>query len=263
MNNSEPLRILIVDDERINIEIIIEAFSDCGFHLMSAVNGEEALIKAREGQPNLILLDIMMPNLDGFGVCAILKSQIATQNIPVIFLTALTTTEQKLRGFQLGGVDYITKPFDPRELLARVNLHIDQHRLQKDLQQRLKAYERAEPSPTSANFLSTEQDPPLHKVRNYLLENLASSLNLDQLARIAATNRTTLNQEFQKHYSMSVFDWLREQRLLKAALLLRTSNESVLDIARNVGYTSHAGFTTSFHQRFGVSPRDYRSSFVV
>ena len=80
------------------------------------------------------------------------------------------------------------------------------------------------------------------------------------MARIAATNRTTLNHDFQRLYGMSVFDWLREQRLRRAALLLKASERTVLEIALGVGYTSHAGFTAAFRLRFGVSPREYRAS---
>ena len=107
MDKTEPGRILIVDDEILNIEIIHETLVDYGFYLMTAQNGVDALIIAREGQPDLILLDIMMPGMDGFAVCAQLKSEPATRNIPIIFLSALIETEQKLRAFKLGGVDYI------------------------------------------------------------------------------------------------------------------------------------------------------------
>jgi CheY-like chemotaxis protein len=263
MNASEPQRILIVDDEIINLFAIVEALGGYGFDLVTAQNGDEALISARERRPDLILLDILMPGMDGFEACAQLKSDSETRDIPIIFLTGITETEQKLRAFQLGGVDYITKPFESREVLARVILHLDQHSLYLRLQQRLEAYEQAGLALPDDTALPADRAGSLAKVSNYLRENLAATPNLDELARIAATNRTTLNQDFQRLYCMSVFDWLREQRLLRAALLLRTTDRSVLDIANSVGYASHAGFTAAFRQRFGVSPKECRSTDVA
>ena len=260
MSESAPQRILIVEDEAINLLIILDALGDYGFDLITAQNGEQALLRAREALPDLILLDILLPGLDGFGVCAQLKSAATTRNIPIIFLTALTDTEQKLRAFRLGGVDYITKPFASGEVLARVILHLDQHRLYRRLQQRLEAYERAGTEVHEQAGLPAERASSLVKVSNYLRDNLATTPNLDELARIAATNRTTLNHDFQRLYGMSVFDWLREQRLRRAALLLKASERTVLEIALGVGYTSHAGFTAAFRLRFGVSPREYRAS---
>jgi len=263
MSESEPQRILIVEDEPINLLIILETLGDYGFDLATAQNGEEALRKVREECPDLILLDVVMPGQDGFAVCARLKSDPATRDIPIIFLTGLTDTEQKLKAFQLGGVDYITKPFASREVLARVVLHLDQHRLYQRLQQRLEAYERAGLAVPDNTQPAAEHARSLAKVSQYLRENLASTPNLDELARIAATNRTSLNQDFQRLYCMSVFDWLREQRLLRAAVLLKTTERTILDIAQSVGYTSHAGFTAAFGQRFDVSPREYRASHAA
>ena len=97
---------------------------------MTALNGADGLLSAQYGQPDLILLDIKMPGQDGFSVCRQLKSNTCTQSIPVIFFTALNVLEDKLSAFQLGAVDYITKPFDVREVMARVLLHCDQYKIQ-------------------------------------------------------------------------------------------------------------------------------------
>jgi len=261
MTSSSPAqRILVVEDEFINLKLIVETLDQYGFDLLTAQNGEEALFHATQYHPDLILLDIRMPGMDGLEVCKQLKSDPSTSNIPIIFLTALNDTQRKLQAFRLGGVDYITKPYDPQEVLARVILHLDQHRLQQRLLQRLEAYERLGLGALSESTVSTaEHAKGMVKLANYLRENLANNPSLDDLAQIASTNRTTLNQDFQRLYGLTVFDWLREQRLLKAAWLLRSSEKSVLEIAQGVGYASHAGFTTAFRLRFGLSPREYRT----
>lgn len=163
----------------------------------------------------------------------LLKSDPVTRAIPVVFLTGLADTQQKLRAFQTGGVDYITKPFDAREVLARVVLHLDQHRLRRHLQQRLEAYEQAagpsvEPSPAKRSL-------GLQRVAEYMLEHLTVDPSLDELARLAYSNRTSLNRDFQSTYGKTPFDWLREQRLLCAAELLRGTNLSVAAVAERVG----------------------------
>lgn len=259
MRENQTQCILIVEDEPINQSLIIEALSDYGFNLLTAENGEDGIKLARSNKPDLILLDIRMPGIDGFEVCSRLKSDETTLSIPIIFLTALTDTDKKLRAFQLGGVDYITKPYASEEVRARVLLQLDQHRLLQRLQQRLEAYEAVD-TPDTSLADQTEQAKSLTIVSKYLQENLGNTPNLDDLAKIGATNRTSLNQDFQKMYGMTVFDWLREQRLMKAAQLLRTTELSVYEVANRVGYASHAGFTAAFRQRFDISPREYRTS---
>jgi sigma-B regulation protein RsbU (phosphoserine phosphatase) len=102
--------------------------------MLIAKNGERALSIAVEDHPDLILLDIMMPGIDGFEVCRRLKSDPSTEDIPVIFLSALGDTEDKVRGLQLGAVDYVSKPFQPDEIKARVNTHLTIHRLRREVQ---------------------------------------------------------------------------------------------------------------------------------
>lgn len=116
--------ILIVDDAEPNIDILLDALGDM-YDISVAMDGFTALETARHIKPDLILLDIMMPSMDGYEVCRRLKADPLTREIPVIFLTALTEVENKARGFELGGVDYITKPFEIMEVKARVRTHLD------------------------------------------------------------------------------------------------------------------------------------------
>jgi len=115
--------ILIVDDTPQNIDILVEALHD-SYTLLVAINGQDALDVCDKNIPDLILLDIMMPEMDGFEVCTILKGKAETLHIPIIFLTAATEIDKKTKGFDLGAVDYITKPFDIREVKARIETHL-------------------------------------------------------------------------------------------------------------------------------------------
>jgi sigma-B regulation protein RsbU (phosphoserine phosphatase) len=128
--------ILLVDDNPTNLQVLFQTLDGVGCKLLIAKNGEMALSIAGKARPDLILLDIMMPDIDGYEVCRQLKSVPATADIPVIFLSALGDTEDKVKGLQLGAVDYITKPFQPDEVIARVNTHLTIHRLKREVESR-------------------------------------------------------------------------------------------------------------------------------
>ena len=126
--------ILMVDDEPTNLQVLYQTLEGVGCKLLIAKDGETAMAIAGKAQPDLILLDIMMPGIDGFEVCRRLKSDSATRGIPVIFLTGVVETEKKVEGFRLGAVDYITKPFQADEVMARVTTHLTIHRLRREVE---------------------------------------------------------------------------------------------------------------------------------
>lgn len=129
--------ILVVDDTPANLAVTSEVLTDAGFEVAIAKDGERAIKQAERNLPNLILLDIMMPGIDGFETCRRLKASPITQEIPIIFMTALSDTTDKVMGFNLGGVDYITKPFQEAELLARVKTHLKLRHLTQNLEQQV------------------------------------------------------------------------------------------------------------------------------
>jgi DNA-binding response OmpR family regulator/anti-anti-sigma regulatory factor len=116
--------VLVVDDDPVNLKVLSQALAGQSFSIAVATDGEMALEQVRHELPDLILLDAVMPGMDGFEVCRRLKADPATQEIPVIFMTALAEITNRIRGFNLGAVDYVTKPFEREELLARVNTHL-------------------------------------------------------------------------------------------------------------------------------------------
>jgi DNA-binding response OmpR family regulator len=127
-NASKPL-ILIVDDDPRNVQVLAVMLA-ADYEIIVAADGEKALAAVAETAPDLILLDIMMPGMDGIAVCRKLKSNRATAVIPVIFLTALAQSDNIVRGFEAGAVDYVTKPFRKEELLARIKTHVQLRQLQ-------------------------------------------------------------------------------------------------------------------------------------
>ncbi len=128
-------RVLVVDDTTANLEVLSEMLVEAGYLVATAIDGERALKRVQTHPPDLILLDVQMPGINGFETCQQLKSNPVTASIPVIFMTALADTESKVAGFGLGAVDYITKPFQAQELLARVHTHLQLHHMTKHLEQ--------------------------------------------------------------------------------------------------------------------------------
>ncbi|MFN6513775.1 MAG: sensor histidine kinase [Nostoc sp. CreGUA01] len=151
--------ILIVDDNPTNLSLLCEALNSEGFRFRVAVDGESAIAQVERNQPELILLDVQMPGIDGFETCRRLKANSVTQNIPIIFTTALADTESKTKGFALGAVDYIPKPFAQEEVIARVRVHLQLKQLTESLEQqvsdRTKALQQAQVKLVQQEKLST------------------------------------------------------------------------------------------------------------
>lgn len=126
-------KILVVDDTPASLKLLTDIMKAEGYEVRSAITGELALNAAMSNPPDLILLDIRMPEIDGFEVCRRLKATPLTQDVPVIFVSAASETDEKVQGFQLGAVDYVTKPYQRDELLSRVRAHLELHQLRHHL----------------------------------------------------------------------------------------------------------------------------------
>lgn len=126
--------ILIVDDNPTNLDLLFDLLATEGFQVQISLDGISAIQKIQESPPDLVLLDIMMSGLDGFETCRRLKANRKTKKVPILFMTALNETEEKIKGFELGAVDYITKPFQYEEVVARINTHFTLCRLQQQLE---------------------------------------------------------------------------------------------------------------------------------
>jgi len=162
MNAEKQTTILIVEDNPLTLRVLIEHLKKSGLKTPVARSGEEALRQIGIAKPDLILLDIMLPGIDGFETCRRLKSSEATKDIPVIFMTALSETADKVKGFEVGGVDYITKPIDFKEVTARVNTRLTIQRLQRRLKTKnslISLGEREKNDQKKATILIIEDNP--------------------------------------------------------------------------------------------------------
>ena len=175
----ESATVLIVDDQPLNIDLLEQELAAAGYRTVAERGGEAALARATSALPDLILLDVMMPGIDGYETCRRLKANEATRSIPVIFLTALKETFEKVRAFELGAVDYVTKPFESEELLARVGTHVA-------LRREIEAHRRSKATIQVLVEQMRDDGDPL------VGDSSALARVREQIAQVAATDSTVL-----------------------------------------------------------------------
>lgn len=242
--------ILLIDDSLSDLRSLMDLLISSKLRVCVAFDGQKGYEQAMLLKPELILLDVNMPNMDGFSVCRLLKANPSTQPIPVIFLTASTELAERLEGFACGGVDYISKPFAAEEVLARIGVHRQLARQQA----------AATPSHTVPEKITYNRDEILVIAsQKILLAHLAHPPTLEDLARRVGTNRRTLNDAFQQVCGMPVFTWLREERLSKGHRLLMETHTPISMISEYLGFSTPANFSKAFRDRYQCSPRTLRS----
>ena len=197
-SSAENGTLLIVDDMPDNVAVLFDHLSQSGFKVLVAESGESALPQARYAQPDLLLLDVMMPGIDGFEVCRRLKRHPETRDIPIIFMTALTETDDKVRAFTAGAVDYITKPFQHEEVLARVTTHLTLRRLQAELEAanahlEARVAERTAALSEALREVEALRDR-LHAENRYLQEEIKQAQGANGIVGESAVLQTALRQ---------------------------------------------------------------------
>ena len=238
--------LLLIDDSITELRVLIDMLAVRKWRTVVCFDGMDGYRKAVLKQPDLILLDVRMTGMDGFGTCRRLKADPRTQQIPVIFLTSADDKEDRLTGLSLGAVDYIIKPYvSEEEVLARLGIHLE-------LSRRLGEAPRVSANQTDGHSSLVAAATSL------LLENLTAPPSPERLATQLGTNEKRLNEAFHEAFALPVFAWLREQRLHLARQLLSQTDTPVADIAAHCGYASPANFATAFKDRFECTPRDFR-----
>lgn len=248
--------VLVIDDSPDELSLLTEYLRAARLRLIVAFDGNEGYQKAAALQPDLILLDVRMPRSDGFATCRLLKADPRTARIPVIFLSGANELEVRLQGLGLGAVDYISKPFAPEEVIARVAIHLDLHRRLREAE----AIAGTVPAPSGGDTDPPQMNSAVVAAMDILQRDLAKPPSLQELAHQVGTNEKRLTELFRAATGLPVFTWLREERVLLACHLLAESELDVQQIADQVGYGSASNFTTMFRERMGVTPRDYRQA---
>ncbi|HSD37722.1 MAG TPA: response regulator [Rhodocyclaceae bacterium] len=227
--------VLIVDDVPDNLSVLHDALDESGFTVLVAINGESALQRARQSLPDVILLDAMMPGMDGFEVSRRLKADFATQHIPIIFMTGLTETEHVVAAFNAGGSDYVTKPIRTGEVIARIHTHLQSARQMKQARSALDAFGQATLSVRPATGRITWQTPLARKL---LGEYFANAEDVTPAAIIDWLAATTARLKADPSQTPSQLTITQSARRLIFVLHDQTADEEWLLVLREESDTA-------------------------
>ena len=245
--------ILLVDDNEEIIEFLAGELSGL-YNVLTASNGKEALTIIGQEPVQLIISDVMMPEMDGFALCSIIKSNFDYSHIPVILLTAKNSLQSKIEGLKLGADAYIEKPFSPEHLQVQIaNL----------LSNRVKIREYFANSPLvhiKSMAYSTADEQFLESLNETIREHLEDAeLDVEKLARFMNMSRPTLYRKIKAISNLTPNELINITRLKKAAELLATGQLKVYEVSDMVGYNSQNNFGRNFLKQFGITPTEYMS----
>lgn len=250
----EKTIILVVEDNYDMREYIKESL-DKNYLVEEAVNGEQGVRKAEKIIPDLIISDMMMPKMDGNELVRILKNDEKTSHIPIILLTAKAGYEDKLLGLETGADDYLTKPFDLKELRVRVKNLIN---IRKNLQEKYSKFE-SQQQPMKEQKLSTIDEKFLIKVGNVIDEHLSEEeFDVEQFCHEVAMSRTQLHRKLKALTGKPASLYIRSVKLARAKKMIENQEGNISEIAYSVGFSSPVYFTRCFKEEFGFPPSDLK-----
>lgn len=248
-----PENILLIVDDNADIRYYIRSIFENEYQIIEAANGKEGVLKATETIPNLIISDLMMPEMDGFEFCKVLKSDEKTSHIPIIMLTAKANIESRIEGFELGADDYLIKPFNPAEIQVRVRNLVQ--KLEK-----LRAYftgRPGEPKPTELK-VSSKEEVFLVKVKEVMEKRLSeSAFGAEEFAKEINMSQSQFLRKLKALTNQTINVYIREYRLQRAAELLSNKSATVSETAFKVGFESLSYFSKVFQEKYGKLPSDY------
>ena len=254
--NGKPLLLLIDDDQE--LLAITGNYLINGFRVIQASNGIEGLDMAKKAQPELIISDIMMPEMDGLELCNHLKTDVLTSHIPVILLTARSEVDDYIEGFESGADDYIPKPFNIKILEAKSKSLIENRkRLKKLFMQSL--------IPVPKEMTTTDIDERFLQRTIKIVENNINNpeFGVQKLAAEMCVSRSLLHKKLTAIVDLSANDFIASMRLKKSALLLLQGNMNISEIAFEVGFNDPKYFSRCFKKHFGLSPTEYISGITI
>lgn len=259
--------ILVIEDEAQTRNVFLKCLEFEGFRAYGAGNGSEGIHLANTCQPNLVVCDIMMPDMDGYSVLSVLRRSQATAAIPLIFLTAKVTMADLRRGMELGADDYLTKPCTVEQFLSAIAARLKRHEevARGVVSLSGAADSSAAESPSSADEADPifPDCPKLAAVFQFIEAHYREAINLGDVARAAGYSPAYLTNLVQEQTGRTIKRWIIERRMAQARQLLKTTPDPIRHVAERSGYPDAGYFTRQFRQCHGVSPQAWRQQFAA
>ena len=261
IDNPETKYKLLVVEDHADIRLYLKVLFSATYNIIMAENGEEGVRIARKEIPDLVITDVMMPIMNGFECCRILKEDLKTCHIPIILLTALTDDENIVKGIELGADDYILKPFNPEILRTKVK------RLIKSRTELKRIYTKLLMPSITVNGSQEEntetiiiEDPFITQILNIVNENLQNpEFNVKKLAEMLNMSQPTLYRKVKQLTNFTIIELVRGVRLKRSAELLRSRKYNVQEVAEMVGYNDIPTFRKHFVDFYGTTPSTFNS----
>ena len=243
--------ILLVDDEEEILDFLERILKD-KYTIFKAENGKEALLILANEAVQLVVSDVMMPEMDGFELCKVIKSNFEHSHIPVILLTAKNTIQSKVEGLELGADSYIEKPFSKEHLQAQIASLITNRSM-------IREYFASSPLVHIKSMAHSKADERFLELLNETIYKNIEDVDLDveKLARILNMSRITLYRKIKAISNLTPIELINITRLKKAAELLAEGDYKIYEVADMVGFSSQSNFARNFHKQFDMTPTDY------
>lgn len=264
-NPDKPL--LLVIDDNADIRLLITELLGDEYNVITASNGRQGLKKAARYIPDLVICDVMMPEMDGLECCRLIKEEVSTSHIPVLMLTACSLDEQRIEGYRSGADGYLAKPFSGEVLAARSRSLIENRRKLKNLwpgSAHLPAAvtPQAESTPQRGDVADDAESEFYNRFLTIVREHMGDAdLNVDRLATLMGLGRSQFYRKIKALTNYSPVELLRRLRMNQARDLLTTTDKSISEIAYEVGFSTPAYFTKCYRETFGETPSDLRDKF--
>lgn len=253
--NINDTEIILIVEDNADMRRFIRELLHSDYKILEAVDGQEGWIRTVSDVPDLIITDLMMPNTDGITLCHKLKTDERTSHIPVIMLTARAGQDYRLQGLETGADNYLTKPFDRRELQLTIkNLITQRNQMREKYRQTI----WLEPQAIAVSSLDEQF---LHKVKNLLEENISDAeFGVPQMQHALSMGKTQLHRKLKALTDQPPGEFLRHYRLKRAAQILEQRGDTTTQVAYAVGFNNLSYFAKCFKDLYGVSPSDYRQA---
>jgi len=255
--------ILIIEDEAQTRNIFLKCLEFEGFRAVGASDGSTGVAMAQQHSPDLVVCDIMMPDMDGYSVLSALRKVRQTALIPLIFLTAKVAMADLRRGMELGADDYLTKPCTVEQFLAAINSRLQRQAEISALYGTAPPESGPPPSAPGSPHPIFPTDPKLASVFHFIEAHYRQPISLSEVAQQVGYSPAYLTNLVQSHTGRTVKQWIIERRMAQAKTLLATTTQSVRQIAETSGYSDAGYFTRQFRQFNGVSPQVWRQQSVA